>query len=310
MRRIVAGLVVPLLLLATTGCGGGGGGDGSQPPARKGTIDDISVSGGVGAEPGVDFKAPLAFDKTEGKIIEKGSGQGDQVTRQSTVTVNYTGVNASDGTTFDSTWPAGEPATFQLDQVIKGFATALQGAHAGDRAVLAITSADGYDPVGNGSSISKGDSLVFVVDVEKVTNPKPIIEADLPTIETKDGEPAKFVASDTTPGDVGLLGSFVTKEGKGPAITATDTLTVNYLGQIYPDGPIFDESYSKKKPVSFPLSGVIEGWKQGLLGKTVGSRVVLTIPSELGYGSAGQGTTIPPDSDLIFVIDILGAKPS
>ena len=310
MRRIVAGLVVPLLLLTTTGCGGGGGGDGSQPPARKGTIDDISVSGAVGSEPGVDFKAPLAFDKTEGKIIEKGSSQGDEVTRQSTVTVNYTGVNASDGTTFDSTWPAGEPATFQLDQVIKGFATALQGAHAGDRAVLAITSADGYDPVGNGSSISKGDSLVFVVDVEKVTNPKPIIEADLPTIETKDGEPAKFVASDTTPGDVGLLGSYVTKEGKGRAITATDTLTVNYLGQIYPDGPIFDESYSKKKPVSFPLSGVIEGWKQGLLGKTVGSRVVLTIPSELGYGSAGQGTTIPPDSDLIFVIDILGAKPS
>lgn len=310
MRRIVAGLVVPLFVLTTAGCGGGSTDDGSQAPARKGTIDDISVSGAVGSEPKVDFKAPLAFDTTEGKLIEEGSGQGDQVTRQSTVTVNYTGVNASDGTTFDSTWPAGEPVTFQLDQVIKGFATALQGAHAGDRAVLAITSADGYDPVGNGSSISKGDSLVFVVDLEKVINPKPILEADLPTIEMKDGEPTKFVAQGSTPTDVGLLGSYVLEEGKGAAITAADTLTVNYLGQIYPDGAVFDESYSKKKPVSFPLSGVIEGWKQGLLGKKVGSRVVLTIPSELGYGSAGQGATIPPDSDLIFVIDILKAKAS
>ncbi len=310
MRRVVAGLVAPLLLLTAAGCGGESGDDGSSAPARKGTVDDISVSGAVGSEPRIDFKAPLAFDKTEGKIVEKGSGAGDQVTRQSTVTVNYTGVNASDGTTFDSTWPAGEPATFQLDQVIKGFATALQGAHAGDRAVLAITSADGYDPVGNGSSISKGDSLVFVVDIEKVTNPKPILEADLPTIEMKDGEPTTFVASDSTPVDVGLLGSYVIKEGNGRAITAADTLTVNYLGQIYPDGAVFDESFSKKKPVSFPLSGVIEGWKQGLLGKLVGSRVVLTIPSELGYGSAGQGTTIPPDSDLIFVIDILKAKAS
>ncbi|MBA2700000.1 MAG: FKBP-type peptidyl-prolyl cis-trans isomerase [Nocardioidaceae bacterium] len=310
MRRTVAGLVALLSLLTAAGCGGDGGGDVSQPPARRGTIDDISVTGGVGSEPRIDFKAPLAFDKTQGKILDKGPGAGDQVTRLSTVTVNYTGVNASDGTTFDSTWPAGEPATFQLDQVIKGFATGLQGAHAGDRAVLAITSQDGYDPVGNGSSISKGDSLVFVVDVAKVTNPKPISQADLPTIEMKDGEPSKFVASDSTPADVGLLGSYVLTEGKGRAVTAADTLTVNYLGQVYPDGPVFDESYSKKKPVSFPLSGVIEGWKQGLLGQKTGSRVILTIPSELGYGSAGQGAKIPPDSDLIFVIDILKAKAS
>ncbi len=310
MRRVVTALLLGLSLLATVGCGGDSAPEDGEEQPRTGTIADVSAGGEPGSEPSVDFKAPLSFETTEGEVIEKGPGNGDVVTGQSTVSVNYVGVNASDKTTFDSTWPAGKPVTFQLDQVIRGFAMGLQGAHAGDRVLMTIASADGYDPTGNGSSISKGDSLVFVVDVEEVTNPKPITQADLPTLKTKGGEPAKFVAGPDTPADVGLLGSFVVDEGNGPTISATDTLTVNYLGQIYPDGAVFDESFTKKKPVSFPLDNVIEGWKQGLLDKKVGSRVILTIPSELGYGSAGAGEQIPPDSDLIFVIDIIEAKPA
>ena len=84
-------------------------------------------------------------------------------------------------------------------------------------------------------------------------------------------------------------------------------MTAEYLGQVFPDGPVFDESYTDDKPRSFSLDGVIEGWTKGLVGQRVGSRVVLAIPSDMAYGEQGnQG--IPPDSDLIFVIDIEKAE--
>ncbi len=104
-----------------------------------------------------------------------------------------------------------------------------------------------------------------------------------------------------------LLETYVVRAGDGPKVEADDTLTVEYLGQVWPDGAVFDESYSKKKPVSFPLTDVIEGWSQGLLGQQVGSQVILTIPSDLAYGEAGQGSVIPPNADLIL-IDIVDAK--
>lgn len=311
MHRIVSGLALPALLLALVACGS----DEPAPEttkAREGAIGDITVTGDFGAQPTVDFKAPVAFPSSEFKTVIDGPGKGDEVTDQSTVAVNYVGINASDGTEFDSSWPAGAPATFETGQVIKGFSEGLQGAQAGDRLLLAIASEDGYDPVGNGTSIAKGDSLVFVVDVEKVTNPAPpktLTKADVPKLELdKSGDPEKFVAAKDTPATAKELGVYVSKQGKGALVEPDATLTVDYLGQIYPDGEVFDESYSKGKPVSFPLADVIPGWQQGLVGQTEGSRVVLVIPSELGYGAVGQGDTIPPDSDLIFVIDIVKAK--
>jgi peptidylprolyl isomerase len=60
--------------------------------------------------------------------------------------------------------------------------------------------------------------------------------------------------------------------------------------------------------VSFALDNVIEGWQQGLPGVKVGSRVVLAIPSDKAYGEAGSGKDIPPNADLIFVIDVLKAE--
>ena len=59
------------------------------------------------------------------------------------------------------------------------------------------------------------------------------------------------------------------------------------------------------KKATFPLTGVIKGWTQGLTGKTVGSRVLLVVPKDLAYGDQGQGDA---KGDLVFVVDILGVK--
>jgi FKBP-type peptidyl-prolyl cis-trans isomerase len=309
VRRSAVGLVV-LALFALAGCSSGGT---DTVQAKLATLNDVKVSGPTTHQPTVDFRAPLRFSKTTSVVVHKGPGTGDAVQSDSVVTVGYVAYNASDGTQFDSSWSGidhDQVATFPVNSVITGFGKGLKGAHAGDRVLIGVTAKDGYDPVGNGTTIHKGDSLIFVVDLRKVANPVPIARADLPTLTfDKAHHPAKFVASPSTPKHVSELGVYVVRRGHGPKVKAGQTVTVEYLGQIYPDGKVFDESYSKKAPVSVAIGtgAVIAGWDQGLVGQRVGSRVILTIPSSLGYGTAGSGSSIPPNSDLIFVIDLVSA---
>lgn len=303
MRRLVAGIVLPLLL-STAACGGGSSNTEDTTQAKVGTVADISVTGPTDAQPEVSYKPPLAFDKTAGEIVKKGPGSGDPVAANSSVTVNYEFLNASNNEVVDSSWDAKKPATFQLSSVLPGLVQGLLGAHAGDRVLVAIAPEDGL-PNGNGTTVREGDSLIVVADLIRVSTPEPLTDSELPTLQLDDKKmPTGFAAQPKTPATLDTLGVNVLEKGTGPPVTAGQTLTVEYLGQVYPDGKVFDESYSKPDPVSFSLTQVIPGWQQGLVGQPVGSRVVLTIPSALGYGAAGQGKDIPPNADLVFVIDI------
>ncbi|MDI6765963.1 MAG: FKBP-type peptidyl-prolyl cis-trans isomerase [Bacteroidota bacterium] len=92
--------------------------------------------------------------------------------------------------------------------------------------------------------------------------------------------------------------------GKGPKPKATDTVSVHYSGTLI-DGTDFDSSIKRGQPATFPLNGVIKGWTEGLQLMPVGSKYQFFIPSELGYGERGAGSTILPNSTLIFEIELL-----
>jgi peptidylprolyl isomerase len=95
-------------------------------------------------------------------------------------------------------------------------------------------------------------------------------------------------------------------KGTGPAVTNTNqTLTVQYVGKVYKTGKVFDASWSHPggQPTQLPLSGVIPGWQQGLIGMKVGGRRELIIPPSLGYKNQAQAK-IPANSTLVFVIDL------
>ena len=96
--------------------------------------------------------------------------------------------------------------------------------------------------------------------------------------------------------------------GTGSEAKAGQTVTVNYVGALYHGGKVFDSSWKRKEPFSFPLGKgqVIAGWDQGVPGMKVGGRRELVIPAALAYGSKGSGSTIPPNAPLVFVIDLLG----
>jgi peptidylprolyl isomerase len=97
-------------------------------------------------------------------------------------------------------------------------------------------------------------------------------------------------------------------EGKGPATTNGQTLTVNYVGVSYKTGQEFDSSWSRSQTLDFQLGGqVIQGWNQGLLNVKVGSRLQLDIPGNLAYGDTDDGSG-KPFGPLRFVVDVLAAK--
>jgi peptidylprolyl isomerase len=117
-------------------------------------------------------------------------------------------------------------------------------------------------------------------------------------------EPAVTVPSGPPPKKLVIKDLIV---GHGKAAAASSTVTVNYVGVLYKNGKAFDSSWKRGQPTSFPLSGVIPGWTQGIPGMKVGGRRELIIPPSLAYKSQAQAG-IPANSTLVFVIDLLSVS--
>ena len=94
-------------------------------------------------------------------------------------------------------------------------------------------------------------------------------------------------------------------EGTGEAVPAQATITAHYTGALAVDGTIFQSSHDGGQPATFGLYQVIAGWTQGVPGMKVGGTRRLIIPSALAYGSRRAAANIPPNSDLVFDIELL-----
>ncbi len=132
--------------------------------------------------------------------------------------------------------------------------------------------------------------------------------------EAKPGEAAKPVAAARKDGVVEqhsreqLSDGLVVEDfvvGTGEVCPPGAKVTMHYRGTLK-DGKEFDSSYSRNQPLTAPLGNLIKGWQQGVPGMKVGGKRRLTIPYALAYGEAGRPPVIPPKSDLIFDIELLG----
>ena len=98
--------------------------------------------------------------------------------------------------------------------------------------------------------------------------------------------------------------------GDGAEVTPGAEVTINYVGVSCSTGTIFDDSYSRGEPATFPLTGLIAGWQEGIPGMKVGGQRLLVIPPDLGYGPAGRPGSIRGNETLIFLVEVISTTPA
>ncbi|HET7724707.1 MAG TPA: FKBP-type peptidyl-prolyl cis-trans isomerase [Propionibacteriaceae bacterium] len=273
------------------------------------TLDGITVTGDYGKTPNVKIPAPWGIDKTQSKVIVQGTG--DPVAASSMIEVNYWGANGYTGKVFDESFSANKPISYAVSGFIKGFQTGLIGQKVGSRVLIGITGPDGYDASGGNSSIGieVGDSLVFVVDILAVsaTGPSgaPVTPAaGLPTVSGDLKSPVVTIPSTSTPPSTLTVQPLI--KGTGKAVTATSTIRVDYAEYAWSTGKLIKKTYGYA-PLDGALSTTIPGWQTGLVGQTVGSRVLLVVPPAQAYPSGNPRVDVKPGETMVYVVDILFA---
>jgi peptidylprolyl isomerase len=314
--RLPALLVAACLVL--TACGSGDDGDASSS-GGGGTGDLPEVTGRAGSTPQL---ADGTGDPPSGLVAETLSeGEGEEVAKGDLLVAHYVG-QTWQGKTFDSSWQRGQPAAFPIGvgQVIKGWDEALVGVPAGSRVELSVPPSKGYGKQGNAQAGIEGDdTLVFVVDVlgshgaDDGASGSPVRGSGGETIPVEVGGPASGrpeVSVDKKATAPSGLTTRTLVRGDGPKVTKGQTLVTQYEGVTLDDGKTFDSSWQRGQPAAFPIGvgQVIKGWDEALVGVRVGSRVLVSIPPEKGYGKKGNPQAgIEGDDTLVFVVDVLGA---
>lgn len=318
-RRLVALAVVPLLLLGAAACGDGGNADsaGDSSSATGDEIPGLSVSGKFGEEPTVELDGKL--DNTKVESEELVAGDGATVQEGTTASLHILVVNGSTGKKTVGTYDQGTPLTATMAQgkIFPAVLDAVVGEHVGSRVAVASPPKDAFGEQGAQQyGVKPGDNVLFIVDVMSVPldgpeGTKVPLPKDAPTIvENGDGQVTNFTFDNAPAKPSDKLQVIPVVEGKGEPVKAGDSVTFDYLGQIYGTQKIFDQSYTDA-PRTFTVGAgqLIKGWDEGLVGVKTGSRVIIIAPPEYGYGKSGNPQAKIKGTDtLVFVVDILGVS--
>lgn len=323
VRRLVALLLaLPLLLLA--GCGQGGSSDSSSKGSSggsSGTATLPTVSGKFGEKPKITIPKAAPGDKLTVKAVTE--GKGPKVTKDELVVAQYSS-EIWRGTTskpFDSSYDRKMPVGFPVGtgQLFKGLDQGLLGQQVGSRVLLVIPPAQAFGARGNPQAgVKPGDTIVFVMDLlrayrgDAAAQGKQVSPDDGEALPVVKGGPGKMPTV-TVPKGAQPPKKLVTKtllQGDGPRVKKGQLLVAQYVGVVWKSGKQFDASWDRKVPASFPIGvgQVIKGWDEGLVGVKAGSRMLLVVPPEKGYGKKGQPQAgIKGDDTLVFVVDVLGS---
>jgi peptidylprolyl isomerase len=321
MRRAAALVVIPLLAAAAVaGCGSTSSKSSSNSSASSSATanQSVKVSGNFGVSPTVHIPKVKAGSALYTKTLIKGSGQ--KLTAADSLVGNFVLYDWSGATAklVGSTFSSGGPTLFS-GQMLPGLTSALVGQATGSRVLAVIPPKEGFGTTGNSQIGVKGtDTLVFVIDmVSTIANNasatgKQVSNGggSLPTVT----EPAGKAATIKVPASAAPK-TLITKtlvRGTGAKVATGDYVVVQYTGVIWRTGKVFDSSWSRAQPFAFNDGAspeqVIPGWDKGMLGQTVGSRVMLVIPPKDGYGTTGASQAgIKGTDTLVFAVDILGA---
>ncbi|MCE4025855.1 FKBP-type peptidyl-prolyl cis-trans isomerase [Microbacterium sp. Au-Mic1] len=314
--RIAAALsAVAATALLLSGCAGAANPSASPSPsasssclldAKPGKASDAVKVEGEGKDlkvtvpSGTDIDAATAVERT---VVKKGDGK--DVVAGDLVSVQYRIVNAADSALLDSSARGVDdqlPVLLDPNQQSL-FVAALECQPLGSSVVLALP----------GKVMGEGQKAIVVYAqstkaLPTVATGKEVAPVEgMPTVKLdKDGAP-EITIPKTDPPTATTIANL--KQGDGPTVQSGDYVIVQYRGVTWADGKEFDSSWKRKAPAQFQTTGVVTGFKKALEGQKVGSQVLVVIPPAEGYGDQAQ-QSIPANSTLVFVVDILGTVPA
>jgi FKBP-type peptidyl-prolyl cis-trans isomerase FklB len=164
---------------------------------------------------------------------------------------------------------------------------------------------------GNKPLMTDEEVRATIVDLQNEMRAK-MVQAMKDSAEKNKREGEAFLAENKKKEGVVTLPSGlqykILKAGDGKKPTAEDTVVCQYRGTLI-DGKEFDSSYKRNQPATFPVNRVIKGWTEALQLMPVGSKWQLFIPADLAYGERGAGSDIPPNSTLIFEVELVSIQP-
>ena len=312
--RLVVPLLAALVCLVASAC--------SVQPARSPaprTTSDIAairVSGTTGgAAPTVSVPTPFSVPTSTRRVLVQGDGQVIKAGQR--VTVDYLGINGTDGHQILSSY-GGRPPSFVLDphQAMPGIVSSLVGTTVGSRVLAALAPQDAYGVQGQpAAGIGPTDTIIVLIDVKAAHDvlqhatgtpvaPKP----GLPTVHPDAaGRPVVTLPKGSPPDRLVVQPLIV---GSGPKVERLQQVRAQYVGVVWPGGREFDSSWRRGEPAAFTVgrAEIVAGLDRGLVGQPVGSRVLLVVPPDDGYGAAGNSAFGVRGTDtLVFVVDILDA---
>ncbi|MEV7185224.1 FKBP-type peptidyl-prolyl cis-trans isomerase [Kitasatospora sp. NPDC093102] len=328
MRR-TAGLLLTLPLLLAVACSSSPKAAGPATPSPASAAPTVPAPVGeaspMPALSGGGFGSKATITIPEGQqpsgqfvVNTVSEGDGATVNKGDWATVNYTAKDWTTGKDLPSSYDAnGKPQLYQAGsgQLVPALDQSVIGKKVGTRLLVVAPPAAAFGEQGSGQlGVNKGDTVVFVLDIVGSLPPDSTLTgtmteppATMPQVKDNGKAPATITipAGQAPPTD---LQQAVLIKGEGKQVKSGQTLVVQYTGVLWANGQQFDSSWTHggAQAVQIGTGSVIEGWDKGLVGQNVGSRVLLVVPPALGYQDKAQGS-VPPNSTLVFVIDILEA---
>ena len=275
-------------------------------------LEAVSLSAVDGEEPAVQAETPIKADEVSTRVLK--TSDREPAKDGDLVTVSTVAVNPEDGEVMGENFSTG-PEVVMLNQRLKDankeLYRMLRTSAPGSEVAYYIPeqkAEEGEDGQSQGQDMPAALYVFRVNDIlpteaqgEEVTD----LDDSLPkvTVDEESGHPTIEKPSGDAPKDLKVQPLI---QGEGEEVGEHDQVTVQYTGVTWSEGKTFDSSWEKGgDPATFSLDGVIEGWKEGLAGQKVGSRVLVSVPSEKAYGEAGSPPNIGKNEDLLFVVDIL-----
>ena len=279
-----------------------------------GLAASVETSGTFGGDVTAEFPLPLVQSSATTAVVD--AGDGERVSAGQFANAVVTILDGATGTKVD-----GGSLTQLVGDEAPRLTTAIECATVGSRIVAVGPASEliGAEFIeANGLSFAPTDTLVYVIDVldaflGRADGADRLPQNGLPTISlAPDGRPGFTFTNAPAPTDLRVS---VLKEGTGATVAEGDTVVMHYTGVSWETRAVFDSTWESGTPAALLAAdgttvegGVVPGFAQALIGQTVGSQVLVSIPAELAYPE-GSSTAVAGQS-LLFVFDVLGIQES